>query len=258
MSNPNSPRPKKPPLLSEYWNKYHQFRIGDRIDRVGIGKTIRKAMDAGQQSAVVLRIFRKECILADMESMITTPRGGMYSKHVLNTPKLHQDLMPLLEFLKEQGLEWKIGSNVVGMSAFTSMHSPFADFIVYWQPSLEPSPQGTLLSYWLTSCTIKWPDATLSQKWYTTCQRAMQAGQKHAILCTLYHETDFKYTHHGFENTSIREALSLQPLSGDIEFCSNAFEPLLQWIQEQKLQWCILLEATNKFEWAYLTAIWEM
>lgn len=136
--------------LADFWVERYQYKTGELHFDV-YGQTVRRAMEAGQMVAVIMRINRHEHIPV-LEEMTRTPRGGVYSSVATNVPKLHESLGPLVKWVEDEGLKWRIGFDVVG-GVFRDIYSDWADFIVYWEPRLECGQN--LMDFWLRHCTVK-------------------------------------------------------------------------------------------------------
>lgn len=274
-SNPNSPRRKKLTNLASFWVKHREFRVNERHNFEQYGMTIRRAMEAGQQSAIIIRIMKNECIVSNEDSVPLTSRGGLHSKHAMGVVSFHDCMTPLLEWVAMHGLLWRIGSNLIG-GTLSDIHSPWSDFTVYWQPKLRS--KSTLMSLWLNYCTIKCVDGSRAIEpeeplnkikrgdknrdnplsWYEMVYFAMSYGQQYCILCTIHHDSDFTYQSDGYCNSMIRKTMTMEYMPGEVNILGNKFDYLFCWIREQNLKYCYILDDAKEVKWAYIAAVWEM
>lgn len=275
-SNPNSPRHKKPVSLGVFWTEHKEYRVNHPHNYQEYGKTIRRAMQAGQQYAVLIRIMKNECIVSEEDSVPLTARGGLHSKHAKGVVTFHPCMTPLLEWVAMQGLLWRIGSNVIG-GTLTDIHSPWSDFMVYWQPKLHSD--GTLMSFWINYCTVKCADGSRAVdppqppnkmkmemiprdsplSWYEIVGRAMMCGQEYAILLTLYNESDFTYEHMELPNPMVRRTMTLENVKMEIYPVGNKLDSLKSWIQNHPaVKWCYIVDDAKEIQWAHVAAIWTM
>jgi hypothetical protein len=174
---------KKPLPLCEYWTQHYEYNgnAAGLLQRLPqFGKTIRRAMDAGQHSAVILRLqvmrdvkhqFKRE------ESPLCSPRvGNVFTKQDLGSDdqdlhlewKLDVSLALLIDWItNEQGLKWKLGNAPKFVSRATQkpVLESWFDLIVYWLPSYPVALpiRGPLWVYWENTCCAKCMDLSKSR-----------------------------------------------------------------------------------------------
>lgn len=249
-----SPGKKKPMILSDYWKKTHEFKKDERPNFKRMGQTIQRAMDAGQSSCVILRFVRQDFVPRDA---IQTPRGGLFSNVSQDNPKLDDSLSPVIQWLHKEGLEYRVSIPVIS-NVFTVVYNNFADLIAYWEPKLDISPQQKLLDYWIRQKTCKCLDMSFADQWFATCQRAMDSGQQHAILMTIYAGPDYTFQVIEFEDTNIRCGKDLMPVKGSVELTPEKFDHVTKWIHDNKLKHFIIVSDPVEPSWAYLCVAWGL
>lgn len=240
--------------LAEYWVGRYQYKTGEHHFDV-YGTTVRRAMQSGQMTAVIMRINRFEHIPV-LDEMVRTPRGGVHSTVSTNIPKLHESLGPVLKWVQDEGLKWRIGFDVIG-GVYRDIYSEWADFIVYWEPQLKCGLN--LMDFWLRTCTVKCLDDGLYAQWYSTTRRAMESGQKYAILCTLFAGTDFVFEDTGIQSVDVRilSSFDLTVTKGDLHLTTNKFESVFKFAVDNGLQWFVVLDYEHQ-DWAYLAVSAEI
>lgn len=228
---------KKNLSLAEYWHKHYEHE--NLQDYREFGKTIRRAMDAGQRSVVILRISCSKHIVRESSNPVRTPRGSVY--HVEDKPKLVEDFNPLIQWVEiQQGLCWKIGMDIL-IDIMHPLMSNYADFVVYWKPIHPMSAQ--LKDYWIFKRGTH----------YEIIKRAMDCGQKYAIIDTLYAPKDYEYDDlTGYKDGTIRSYHDLSPIKGHVTLKMHK-EYLCTWTErEQGLRWFYMLGDN----WIFFTVYW--
>jgi hypothetical protein len=226
--------------LAEYWHKHYEHT--NFSDYREYGKTIRRAMDAGQRSAVILRISCTIYVLRESSEPIKTPRGTVY--HMEDKPVLSTELDPLIDWIeRQQGLQWKLGLDVLS-DVLHPIMSNYADFVVYWQPIYPMS--STLKDYWLLNRGSR----------YDIVHRAMECGQKYAIIETLYAVKDYDFDTSGYADGTVRSYRDLSNVKGTFSLKIHN-QHLCKWVEEQGLKWFVMLDDSIDHGWGYFTVFWD-
>lgn len=201
-----------------------------------------------------------------VSNMITSPPIRHYLSHqkVLNehsggyiTCLLKPRYLKFTQWLeKSNGLKWTLAVKVKASyktSAFIGIPclKEWAQFIIYFKPCFKFETE--LNRIWNSQVNIKCLDTSSYQKWYKMGQSSIRNGYPFFVLSCLYKDSDFFFE----EKDSIicsdpREFLTFNKIYGVDKIYVNGkkFEFMIQWIQQQKLEWTLLLSEDQS--WAYL------
>lgn len=201
-----------------------------------------------------------------VSNMITTPsiRHRLSHQKVINehsgeyiTCLLKPRYLKFTQWLeKSNGLKWTLAVKIkpkCKTSPFIGIPrlKEWAQFIIYFEPIIEL--ETDLNSIWNSQVNVKCLDTSSYKKWFKMGQNSIRNGYPFFILSTLYKNSDFSLK----EKDSIvckdpREFLTFNKLYGIDKIYINGkkFEIMIQWIQQQKLEWTLLLSEDQN--WAYL------
>ena len=241
-------------ILAEYYKTTTEFKKGQVPKYRLMGQKIQAAMDAGQTQCFLLRFVRNDFL---PQGSIQTPRGGLFSNVSQDNPELDESLHPVVQWLHREGLEYRVSIPIVS-NVFTPVYHRFADLVVYWEPRLDVSPDQRLLDYWTRQVTCKCLDASFEGVGNKRVKNAMDCGQRFAVLMTIYAGSDYTFQVSEFEDKNIVHGKDLQPVKGLIDLDEHKFQHVVQWVNENKLKYLMIVSDPEKPSWAYLCVIWEI